>query len=197
MSVKRNSSLYIALLALFMAITATLQVLSSLGFLKIGVFNLSLVLIPIVIGGVLYGPVFSSVLGLVFSIIVIIGCVNGTDIGGNIMFNAHPALTVFVCLLKGILCGTAAGVVGSALRNKNTYLATVLAAIAAPVVNTGIFLLLGFLFFKDIFYSWAGGTNIVYYTVTGLVGINFLIELGLNMLLSPAIVRVIKTVKKY
>lgn len=196
MSNTKNSTQYVALLSLFVAITAVLQVLSSIGLLKIGMFNLSLVLIPIVIGGVLYGPAFSSVLGFVFSLIVVICCINGTDIGGNIMFNANPYLTVLVCMAKGILCGTAAGFVGNLLKNKNLFVATLLAAITAPLVNTGLFLILGFLFFKDVFYSFAGGTNIVYYTITGLVGVNFLIELALNIILSPTIVRVIKAVKR-
>ena len=29
---------------------------------------------------------------------------------------------------------------------------------------------------KDILYSWAGGTNIAYYMIFGLCGINFIIE---------------------
>ena len=51
------------------------------------------------------------------------------------------------------------------------------------------------LFFKDTLLIWAGDTNVLYYIIFGIVGVNFLIELGLNMVLSPAVVRIIQIVK--
>ena len=39
---------------------------------------------------------------------------------------------------------------------------------------------------------WAGGSNTVYYVITGLVGLNFVIETAFNGFLSPAILRIIK-----
>ena len=53
-----------------------------------------------------------------------------------------------------------------------------------------------FIFFKDTLTVWAGGTDIVYYAIVGLVGINFIIELIINIALSPAVLRVTKAVQK-
>ena len=39
--------------------------------------------------------------------------------------------------------------------------------------------------------AWAGGTALVYYVITVLVGINFVLELVINMVLSSVIVRVV------
>ena len=105
-------------------------------------------------------------------------------------------MTVITCMLKGILCGFLCGLTAKALRKKGGLISVVVPAIAAPVVNTGIFVVMMFVFFKDILYSWAGGTNAVTYVITGLVGVNFLIELGLNIIFAPAMLRIIKAVKK-
>ena len=52
------------------------------------------------------------------------------------------------------------------------------------------------IFFKDILASWAGGTDIVTYVLVGLVGINFIIELVINVVFGPSLLRVAKALKK-
>ena len=194
METSKQQSQKIAILAIFTAITVVLQFLSY--FVRIGTFNLSLVLIPIVLAGVLYGPRYGAFLGAAFGIVTVIGCITAFDVGGNILFNASPALTVLICMLKATLCGLAAGLVGKALYQVSPTLAVFAAAVTAPVVNTGLFIIMALIFFRDILYTWAGGTNLLNYVIFGLIGVNFLIELGLNLIFSPSIFRVIKAVKK-
>ena len=101
--------------------------------------------------------------------------------------------TVVTVLLKGILCGLAAGYVYKLLEEKNRMLAVILAAVVCPVVNTGVFLLGCSVFFMDAVSAWAlsEGMSVVAYMFLGLVGGNFLVEFGMNLLLAPAIVRLI------
>lgn len=66
------------------------------------------------------------------------------------------------------------------------------AAAVCPIVNTGIFLIGCRLFFFDTIKAWAGGTNVGTYMIVGLVGLNFLFELAVNLILSPAIVMLIR-----
>lgn len=68
-----------------------------------------------------------------------------------------------------------------------------LAAIVCPAVNTGIFLLALFFPFHDFLVAWstAAGADIATYVLTGLVGVNFVAELLLNVVVSPVIVRII------
>ena len=68
---------------------------------------------------------------------------------------------------------------------------SILAGIVSPVVNTGLFCLCLTLLFHDILLSWAGGTEVVYYILFVLTGINFLVELAVNLVLSTVIVRVV------
>ena len=112
-------------------------------------------------------------MGGVFGAVVTIACANGSDYGGSILFTANPFLTIFICMLKGILAGAAAGGVYNLAAKKNVYLGVFLAAVAAPVVNTGLFCLSLELFFRSILVDWAGGKDLVYYIFVVLVGVNF------------------------
>lgn len=190
---QKSKSQKIAVLGMLTALTVVLQLISYT--VKIGTFNLSLVLIPIVISGCLYGPCISGYLGAVFGIVTVIGCISGIDSGGYILFSASPVLTVLTCMLKGTLCGLACGITAKAFK-KGGLFSVVIPAMVAPIVNTGIFILMMILCFTSILYQWAGNTNAVTYILTGLIGVNFLIELGINIILSPVIMRVIKAIRK-
>ncbi len=56
----------------------------------------------------------------------------------------------------------------------------------------GLFLLGLTLFFRETLSQWAAGSqNLTSYILFGLVGVNFLIELGVNIVLAPVIVRIV------
>ena len=192
MSEKKSKSTKIAVLGIFTAVTVVLQLLSYT--VKIGTFNLSLVLVPIVVIACLYGTGYSTYLGAVFGVVTVIGCITGLDSGGYILFSASPSLTVLTCMLKSTVCGLACGAAANVLKNKKGIVRVVIPAVVAPAVNTGIFVIMMFAAFRDVLNSWAGGTNVVLYALTGLIGVNFLIELAVNAVLSPAVFRVIKAV---
>ena len=181
--------------SILMAIIVVLQLLSYV--IKIGTFNLSLVLIPIVVGAVMFGPKTGAWLGFVFGAVVTACCVSGMDAGGAILWNANPFLTAAICLIKGTAAGWVAGLIATAFKNSRTpWVGIILAALAAPVVNTGLFLLGLSTCFYDVLVAWAGGQEILYYVVFGLVGINFIIEFALNAILSPTVTAIVKALKK-
>ena len=199
---KRNSTqkiLYMAELAMLAALVVVLQVFG--GFIKFGPFSLSLVLIPVVIGSVILGVKGGSILGFVFGFVVVIQCAMGIDAGGFILWGTNPFFTALICLVKGTAAGFVPGVIYRAINrnydsNTKHVVGALLAAISAPVVNTGLFLIGLSVFFNSTLVSWAGGTNVWLYIITGLVGINFLIEFSVNAVVSPAISTVIKAVTK-
>ena len=69
-----------------------------------------------------------------------------------------------------------------------------------PVVNTGVFLLGCRIFFMPMLASMAQslgfGDNVGRFMIIGLVGVNFLAELGVNIVLSPVILRLIRIGRK-
>lgn len=173
-------------MALFAAIVVVLQIIGN--YIRIGNFSISLVLVPIIVGAALYGPAGGAFLGGVFGIVVIIDCITV----GNVLWIANPVATAIVCMLKGIAAGFVSGVLYKSLSKKNHYLGAYVSAIACPLVNTGIFCAALLLIFKDTLSELAGGTNIFYYTFVVMIGVNFLIELAVNIVFAPAVVSVLK-----
>ena len=174
-------------IGLFTAIIVALQLLAA--SIKFGPFSITLVLAPIVIGAALYGIGAGAWLGVAFGVSVLIS----GDAAAFMTIN--PAGTVITVLLKGMLAGLVAGLIYKALESKNKTVAVVLAGIACPIVNTGIFLAGCYLFFQEWLVSVFGTTGFAT-VVTGLVSVNFAVELGINMVLASVIVRVIDIGKK-
>lgn len=183
-------------IALLMAMVVVMQFIGGM-IPPVGGFSISLVLIPIVLGAAIFGPRAGAILGGAFSVIVIINCITGADPGGAMVFQANPILCIIVVLAKGVLAGFASGAVYQVVKGFNTYLAMILAAIICPVVNTGTFVICMYLFFIDVLAAWAGGGNVVGYILTGLILANFVPELIINVVFSPAGNLICKTVNKH
>ena len=178
-------------------LTALVVVLQFAGaFVKFGVFSVSLVLIPIAIGAIVCGPAIGAWLGFVFGMVVLLS----GDAAWFMGFNAFG--TVLTVLLKGSLAGFVAGLVYKLVSRFNQYTAAISAAIICPVVNSGVFALGCYVFFlKDLGLAVASGevgqySSATAYIFLGLIGGNFIFELLVNVLLSPAIVRIMKAVKR-
>lgn len=190
-----------AQLALLTALVVVLQIVSAMIPPIGGLVSITLTLIPVVVGGILLGKKSGAFLGFAFGAIVLINCIAGLDVGGNILWNANPFFTALICFVKGIAAGFLPAlfyelICGKTPSSGRTFGATVVAALSAPVINTGLFVCGMFLFFSETLNAWAGGTNVMIYVLTGLAGINFLVEFGINIILSPAIVRIVAVVGK-
>ena len=184
----------IAFLAVLVALVVVLQVMSTL-IGRLGGTPLSLVLIPVVLGAVMLGPLAGTLLGFIFGVVVAVCGVTGFDGWTFLLFTEQPVLTVLLCLVKGTAAGAAAGLLNKLIARKNRYAGVIVASLAAPVVNTGIFVAGAFLMSGAIESVMAAtnveaGTSLVYYVIIGLAGVNFLIEFAINTVASPAIYRV-------
>ena len=170
-------------------LTAIIVVLQALAIsIRFGVFNITLVLIPIVVGAALYGYGAGAWLGFVFSVVVLF-----TDAGAFLAVSVPG--TIITVILKGTLAGLVAGLVYRAIQKYNKYVACLVAAVCAPIVNTGIFLIGCRLFFYGTISEWASAAGFASagaFMIFGLVGANFLVESAINIVLSPVILRIIK-----
>ena len=190
-------------MAMLIALVVVLQMISAMIPPIGGLVSITLTLIPVVIGAILFGKKGGAVLGFAFGLIVLINCITGMDPGGNILWVTNPVLTALICFAKGIAAGFVPAVLYELVKGKaenvsvgRKYVASVVAALSAPVVNTGLFVCGMLAFFMETLTAWAGGTNVVTYILVGLAGINFLVEFLINIILSPAIVRIVEVVKK-
>ena len=238
----------------FASLLAALVVfLQIVGGIPAGPFNITLTLVPIVVGAILLGWQYGTVLGLIFGLVVSILSVTGRDPGGRMVFQTNPVMGWTLCLLKGAAAGffpaivyrafskfqyakhvlvalsgaflfvsgfavsklvspekawqTALLVIFAALLSAGYMLliyrafqsgkaAVYLAAMVSPIANTGIFVLGMALFYRELLATWANGTNVALFVIGGLVGVNFIIEFSVAVLLSPAVARIVETLKK-
>ena len=176
------------------AIVVVLQYIGN--FIKFGSVSISLVLLPIVVGAAIYGPSAGAILGGIFGASIIIGYLSGNV---DFLWLANPVATAIVCIIKGCGAGFVSGILYKLFAKRNIKSGKVLgaysAAIVCPVVNTGIFLLAMFTIFREQLVSIAGGTNTVYFAFVGLAGVNFLVELAVNVVLAPVIVGIMNAVR--
>ena len=182
--------------AILAAIVVVLQAFATaVNFVTPGTIPIALVLPPIIIGAVMYGTRAGALLGFCFGMVVLISGIFGLAPTSAFMWSVSPPIMTVGTLGRGIAIGVTAGLVHKAFAKKSTYLGVISAAIAVPLVNTGIFALVFFLFY-EILVPEGAGHSFLHYAIAFIIGINFLIELIFNIVLAPTIVRIIGVVKK-
>ena len=191
-SKNKEQILKITYLALLTALVFVIQLLG--GSIKVGgLFSITLVLLPIVLGAVLVGPLGGAWLGFVFALAVFYT-------GDAAAFLAvSPFGTIVTVVLKGVLAGLMSGLVYKALPKERPFLRAFVAAAVCPLVNTGIFFLGCVAFFLPTIEGWAQGLGFASageYMVFGLAGINFVVELVTNILLVPILVRLVSILER-
>ena len=170
-------------------LTALAAVFSMIKIPVASTATVTLVLPIVVIGAALYGPIVGAWLTVIPTI---------TSFGEATLFLTYSPIGTGVTLfLKGILAGLSAGLVYKALSSKHPLGAVTCAGIVAPVVNSGIFVLGCYIFIWDELMELAAANGVgIAMLLLGLVVINFVLELILNIVLCPSIFRVIQIVTK-
>lgn len=193
MKTNKNTILTLTYGGIFTALVIILQMLGN--FIRFGTFQVSLVLIPIVLGAAMCGKYMGAWLGLVFGLVVLL---NGD---ANLFLTFHAPGAVVTVLAKGIACGLVTGLVYGWIAKRNQTAAIIVAAMVCPIVNTGVFALGCYTFFlknlPDIARTLqVSFTNNAAFVFLVLIGGNFLVELGINIILSPTVIRVLNVAKK-
>ncbi len=195
MNTKTKQTMSVQTLATGAMMTAFVILLQSLATYTtfFGPFSTAVGLIPIVIGAALCGPAVGLWLGLVFGGVVLL---TG---GANLFFMFHIPGTWITVLMKGAACGLAAGLAYRLLQKTSKTLAVIVASVLCPLVNTGVFLLGCRIFFlphAQAIAEQAGLAVSGFDVFLALAMLNFLFEIGMNLILSPVVVRVIQIKSK-
>ena len=171
----------IVITGLLLALEIIFQLIGN--YLQIGPANINLSLVPVVMAGILGGPISAAILGFFNGILALL---SPSTIG--FFMPMSPAGTVVVCLLKCTLAGVISSFVYHLLKKHITaHGATPVAAALVPIINTGLFILGSFIFFRD--WIFADGRNALDawgYILLAVVGWNFLIEFFSTIVLSIA-----------
>ena len=180
-------------IAVLLALVIVLQV--SFGSISIGTVTLNFTLIPIVLGGILFGSLAGAILGFACGVIVLIQVMLGGNPFYTLIWANDPFVTTLTCILKSTVAGYLGGLVYKLLSKKQPVVAVFVASAIVPIVNTLLFIV-GCLFMFNSVHSMAGSENLLKFILVGLVTFNFFIELAINLICAPAIKRIINIVKK-
>lgn len=197
---KKNKTYNLVVTAVLAALVVVLQIFAS--SFQIGSVAFSFVLIPIVLGGIIVGPYCGLFLGELFGFITLFAGILGRDAVTNVMWQFSPLRTIVICLVKAGVAGLVPGLLYKLIAGGKTNVSspnsrivrplvgTIVASISAPVCNTGLFLILAYMF-KDPLISYlnlnALGIWGFYVALFFIVILNFLVEIGTTAVITPAI----------
>jgi uncharacterized membrane protein len=172
-------------IAIFICLVVVLQLFSN--YVTFGPVSITLALIPIVVGSIIYGPLAGFILGAACGVVIFFGP------GTISLFWPYGIIKTFIlCILKTGLAGLCSGYIYKLFYKKNNKLSVVLSSISVPIINTSIFALGALFLYKDLLLSLAPtGQNILVFLLVGFIGFNFIIEFIVNSLLSPVVLRLV------
>ncbi len=172
----------IVVTGLLLALEIILQIIGN--YLQIGPANINLSLVPVVLAAVLCGPISGGILGFFNGLMALL-----SPSTLAVFMPLHPFGTVLVCLLKCTLAGIGSAYIFRLLQKKNQLVALILASIAVPVINTGLFALGSVIFFQDFLNSGISEKfpNAGAFLIFGVIGFNFLIEVATTTIVSPTV----------
>ncbi len=155
-------------------------------FITIGPASINLALIPIAFGAIMFGPICGGFLGFLNGAMVLASPETQAYFMDTNVFGSWCIFgTILICLLKCTAAGVASGFIYKLLKNKNGIVAIVVASFVVPLINTAIFIVGAAIFFTSAFKG----------LLISVFSFNFLIEIGVTALLTPAIIRVIHIVQ--
>lgn len=186
----------VAYLAVLLALVIVLQVFAS----TIPMFGVTLnfSLIPIVLAGMFFGMWCGGFIGFVAGLVTfLITAVMGREPSTVFLFQADPVILTIVCIGKTTFAGFIAGLLYKIISKKNRLLAAYISSVAVAVINTAIYLL-GLMIMKDAAAAFLGTeatASAVFVAVFGLIWLNSVLEILVNVLFAPAIHRVVLLVE--
>ncbi|MBR5011075.1 MAG: hypothetical protein IKY12_00805 [Clostridia bacterium] len=100
------------------ALAAIIIILQTSVLIPLGPFFITLTLVPLIIGAILYGPVAGASLGAIFGVVVAIQVVTGAQgVIAFTMFEFLPVITLALCIIKGAVAGWVAGLIHKLLTS--------------------------------------------------------------------------------
>lgn len=202
-------------IGVLLALVVILQLISN--YISFGPVNITLALIPLTMGAILYGPITGMVLGMAMGAIILVAPSTQTFLSFNIWY------TILLCLIKTGIAGLVSGLVFNCFlgfskerhfvvnenveRKKavtiNEYrkkvafpIAIIVSALLAPILNTGIFIF-GCTFMFTGLYSASGSFGEAFSSAIAVITTaNFLVEFLVSAILSPALVYLVKVLGK-
>lgn len=188
----------VALLGILVALVIVLQLFAS----AIPMFGVTLnfSLIPIAFAGIMLGWRGGAIVGFTCGLVVFITmAVMGQEPSTAFLFQAEPFILTTMCIGKTTVAGIVSGLVFKALSKHKLYLAVAVSSVVIPIVNSGLYLL-GIVIMRTSVAEFltleSSSAGLVFTVVFTLIWLNFVLEMVINAIFTPAIYRVSKVFNK-
>jgi uncharacterized membrane protein len=128
------------LLAILVAIMLILA-FTPLGYLKVGVIEISFMMIPVAVGAIVLGPLAGAILGGVFGTTSFIQAL-GISHFGVMLMSINPFYTFILTMIPRVLMGWLAGLIFQALYNNEgtKRVSYAVGSLSAALLNTIFFM---------------------------------------------------------
>src|SRR5574344_1460032 len=140
------------------AVVVVLQLISN--YIQFGTVSITLALIPMVVGAVIYGPATGFGLGAIMGLFILTAPSTVTFLSFNAFF------TVILVILKTGLAGLVSGFVFKGivrlnfLKKAKLPVAIICATLVAPLINTGLFIMGTAILFQGLSITGADGAAV-------------------------------------
>lgn len=155
-----------------------LMALTPVGYLKIGILEITFITIPVIIGAILLGKGAGAFFGGVFGITSFIQCF-GMSAFGAALLAINPFFTFVLCVVPRILAGFLCGLIFELLNKirRDGVVSMAISSLSCAVFNTVLFTTSVILMFGRTEYiqTMRGGKGILEF-MAAFVGINGLVE---------------------
>ncbi len=168
-----------------------------IGFLKIGIVEITFNMIPIVIGAIVIGPAAGAFLGALFGAASFWQCF-GQSAFGVLLFGVNPFFTAIICFVPRILAGLLPALIFRAMtRKKDSITAYFVAAAVGSLTNTVLFVGGFCLLFKDTMLGMASdkGLSPLAFIATAFL-LNAAVELVANTAIATAVSKAVTKAEK-
>ncbi len=200
-SARRKKTFLLTENAMLIAITAVMG-FTRIGMLPIGPMEITLLMLPVIIGAITGGVITATILGTAFGIVSFIQCFTVNPFG-MILFEESPFKCFIVCVLTRVLVGLFSGLIYKAcakVDKKNSWSIPV-TAVCASLLNTILFLGALALFFGSHVFTpeeatAIGADNVLHFVIAASISVNAPIELLVNVVLGSAIGKAVSVAMK-
>lgn len=175
---------------------------TSIGYIKVGVIEITLNVIPVAIAAIVLGPSAGAICGAVFGLTSFWQAVSGMSAFGAALVAISPIYTLIICLIPRILEGLLTGLIFKGLSKvcKGNSVPCAVSSLCCPLLNTLLFIGSFLLLFSrtDFFaslYSQSAASNILAF-FAWFVGLNGAVEAAAGFVISSAASKALLTANK-
>lgn len=203
MSTVRSSTVRLCCIAVLAALIL-LMTFTGIGYIPLGPLKLTLLALPVAIGGAVLGPKAGLLLGTIFGLSSFFTCF-GMDAFGSVLLGIHPVATAVMCILPRMLAGFLPALLAAGIRRrwKKPVLSAAVSCGLTAGLNTLLFLGALWLLFGQQLASDPRVTELLGGAVTtftavlvGFAGVNALVEIALNLTVGTAVSTALSKVLK-